>query len=577
MKFRTFSALFVLSIVIFFGSLPASAAVNDFYFESFDAEYTLGKDAENRSTLAITETLTAVFPNTNQNHGIERAIPNEYDGHPVSLAIKNVTKNDGSAWKYTTYESNGNTVLRIGDAATYVKGEQTFIISYSLRDVTKQFAEGDEWFWDINGTEWAVPFNAVRATIRLDDTVAGSFDGRLACFSGSSGSTEQQCSIEAQNTIIQVTSTQKLNAYENISFAVGFAPNTFSGYVAPPTPWWMWVLLVAVVPALYIIAPIFVLIWSIKKWRTYGRDAKKQTTVIAQYLPPKNTSMLRADLIINAVMRPKAVSASIIDLAVRHYVKIWQSGKKFDVELVKPIDDLPTEDKKVLDIIFGNTPAVGTKQAIADMSSAYTSITNLGKEVYAAAITDGLMTDTRPLQKRMTTIGWILVLLSLFSGNILMLVASIVMLSFAYYMPARTAAGADLKTYLDGTKLYMEVAEAERLRMLQAPDTAVAINASDTTQLVKLYERLLPLAVLYSIEKQWAEQFAALYTPETQPSWYSNDTALFSGLAFANALSSFDTAATTSFSPPSSSGSSGFSSGGGSSGGGGGGGGGGGW
>jgi len=81
--------------------------------------------------------------------------------------------------------------------------------------------------------------------------------------------------------------------------------------------------------------------------------------------------------------------------------------------------------------------------------------------------------------------------------------------------------------------------------------------------------------MLFGIEKQWAKQFAGLYGEGQSPTWYSGHNA-FSPVLFASAITSFNSAATTSFSSPSSSGSSGYS-GGGFSGGGGGGGGGGGW
>ncbi len=121
----------------------AHATVNDFVFTSFTADYTLGKDANNRSTLQVKEALVAQFPNYNQNHGIERAIPNVYDNHPVNLGNITVTKQDGSPWNFSTYENNDNTVLRIGDADSYVQGTQYYIIQYSLSDVTKNFTDGD--------------------------------------------------------------------------------------------------------------------------------------------------------------------------------------------------------------------------------------------------------------------------------------------------------------------------------------------------------------------------------------------------------------------------------------------------
>ena len=110
--------------------------------------------------------------------------------------------------------------------------------------------------------------------------------------------------------------------------------------------------------------------------------------------------------------------------------------------------------------------------------------------------------------------------------------------------------------------------------MLQSPDGAekTSIDPTDKKQLVKLYESLLPYAVLFGLEKQWAQEFAKLY--EQPPDWYGGSAA-FNAAAFSHAVGGFNSAAAASFSAPSSSGSSGFGGGGFSGGGGGGGGGGG--
>ena len=567
-----------LVLIIFVAPSTAHANTQNFTIASFDATYTLGKDDNNRSILSVEETITAQFPNYDQNHGIERAIPNTYDGHSVSLSIDSVDKPNGGNWSYTTYQSNGNTVLRIGDANRYLQGEQIFIINYMLRDVTKNFSGGDEFFWDINGTDWQQTIERVQATVYLEDSIKAAFDNRLQCYSGVAGSTASDCTISASiDGVITATSTQPLAAQENLSIVVGFAPNTFSGYVAPPIPLWLKLFWFVVVPIGYVIFPILVLLWAVRTWRSKGRDVTKQTTIVPQYIPPKNTSMLLNDTIINTKMRPKAVSASIIDLAVRHYLKIYEVKKKeYELEINKPIDGTHPDDVSVLQLLFGNSLQVGSRIALKDKKTIYKQVEQLGKETYQAAIASGYMADTRAVQKKVYIVGGIFTFISIVTLNPLLFVAAITTLVLGAYMPARTAKGIELKSYLDGTKMYMQVAEAERLKVLQSADSAIKVNTRSADQLVKLYERLLPLAMLYGIEKSWATQFAHLYTPETQPDWYVGNYSTFNAAVFAGSLASFGSSSVSSFSPPSNSSSSGFS-GGGSSGGGGGGGGGGGW
>jgi uncharacterized membrane protein YgcG len=89
-----------------------------------------------------------------------------------------------------------------------------------------------------------------------------------------------------------------------------------------------------------------------------------------------------------------------------------------------------------------------------------------------------------------------------------------------------------------------------------------------------LFESLLPYAMLFSLEKDWAKQFQDVYTQP--PDWYNGNWAAFNAGYLVSSISNFNSVSAVTFTSPSSSGSSGFG-GGGFSGGGGGGGGGGGW
>jgi uncharacterized membrane protein YgcG len=138
--------------------------------------------------------------------------------------------------------------------------------------------------------------------------------------------------------------------------------------------------------------------------------------------------------------------------------------------------------------------------------------------------------------------------------------------------------GVELRDYLTGLKVYIDLAEEDRLRYLQSPEGAekTPVATNDRAALVKLNEKLLPYAVLFGNEQEWAKQLGKYYEDTgTQPGWYSGYSA-FNAVYFASTIGSINASATSSFVDTSSS-SSGGSGGGGFSGGGGGGGGGGGW
>jgi hypothetical protein len=159
------------------------------------------------------------------------------------------------------------------------------------------------------------------------------------------------------------------------------------------------------------------------------------------------------------------------------------------------------------------------------------------------------------------------------------IVACIVTYIYSFVMPARTEIGVQAHDDLLGLKDYIKLAEADRLKFLQSPEGAEKLPVADqfdpktAEAKVKLFEKLLPYAMIFGLEKDWAKQFNDIYT--NPPGWYQggNWTAFNAGY-LVGSLGDFNTAAMANFASPSSSSGSGFSGG---AGGGGGGGGGGGW
>ena len=141
--------------------------------------------------------------------------------------------------------------------------------------------------------------------------------------------------------------------------------------------------------------------------------------------------------------------------------------------------------------------------------------------------------------------------------------------------------GAQWNDYLLGMRMYLQLAEQDRLRVLQSPSGAERIDVGDGKQLIKLYEKLLPWAIIWGVEDQWSKVLEVeLQRQNATPDFWVGQNA-FSALTFLPLITNLGPA--TSAVPMSTSGAGGsFSSfsggsfGGGFSGGGGGGGGGGG-
>ncbi len=72
---RAFRFLFLVVFLLSMVPLNAFADVENFHFESFEADYYLSQDSEGVSHLKVVENFTAVFPTYDQNKGICRIIP----------------------------------------------------------------------------------------------------------------------------------------------------------------------------------------------------------------------------------------------------------------------------------------------------------------------------------------------------------------------------------------------------------------------------------------------------------------------------------------------------------------------
>lgn len=142
---------------------------------------------------------------------------------------------------------------------------------------------------------------------------------------------------------------------------------------------------------------------------------------------------------------------------------------------------------------------------------------------------------------------------------------------FVLVMGAPTPLGRQLMDAIEGLRLYLTVAEKDRMNMQGAPQMSP-----------QHFETLLPYAVALGVEKPWSKAFetwlaaASAGAAAYAPTWYNGNYNSFGDRIGGFSSSMASTIASTIPAPPSSSSSS-FSGGGGSSGSGGGGGGGGGW
>jgi uncharacterized membrane protein YgcG len=541
----------VLAVVTPATAASAESAVrtdtSDFTFDSFDADYHLDRDADGRATLRTVETIVAEFPATDQNRGIVRAIPNEYRSADLDVSVTGITDETGAAVVYELSESDGFTELALG-TDDFVHGRTTYVIEYTQRDVIGAFADtgADEFYWDVNGTGWAQPFGTVTARLHLDDTLADALSGQSACYTGHYGSTDI-CGVEqttdATGTVLTATSTDLLPA-QNLTLAVGFAPGTFT---PPPSAADSWI--VTVVPwailglAALLVAGLLVL-------RTFvWRDAAGRGTVIVQYTPPEDVPVLLAAVLLGK--KKVGLPAQLIGFAVARAARLVESpsepaSRRYAIE-VRDVDRLGTADRRILGALLPqlkngarlrlDTADRKLGDRIHRLTGSMTDeVTTQGFRARGKSRIPAVLVLTATL---LVGVAW---LVNSWAGNhdvasdpvaalLPVTILALAVLTACVRLPNRlTEKGALLREHLLGMRDYLRLVETDRIRVLQSPDGAERSRAAgfgepgDTDLIVTLHEKLLPWAMLWGVENEWADELGSYYeTTDAEPDWYSGE------------------------------------------------------
>lgn len=336
--------------------------------------------------------------------------------------------------------------------------------------------------------------------------------------------------------------------------------------------------------AISTLIPLFAFIYCFIIWRRKGRDAKINKTIIAQYEPFQNLPPAVAGVLVYQNINSKFILATIIDLAVRGYLKITEKEKGFSIFKYREYifekrldgDNLKNFEKKILDSVFESADIVSSGDL---RNKFYKKIPGIKKDIYGfAAETQFFNGNIQKIRQKYGFIWGIIIFLSILTAIVLMIqnlspiiissaiiflsslaISSVIGLIFSYFMPALTSNGAEAKWHMLGFKNYLNIAERFRIG----------------AETIETFSKFLPYAIVFGVEKQWAERFAYFnYQPQN---WYA-PAAIYSGnsgmpASFGELSSSFNSffqTAKSAFSPPSGGGGGGGSAGGGGGGGGGG-------
>jgi uncharacterized membrane protein len=626
MRLRALLTVLLASVFVVLVPAITANAVGDEAMERFAAVYDLQPDG----SVQVKETITWRFPAGEERHGIFRNIvvrmgyQDQQDKYRYyDLTDVEVTSPSGAPDAFRVSDNGAAKEIRVGSADEWTSGTQVYEIRYTLHNVLNPIAgtEGKpatvEFHYNVFGTNEFTQRDRVNVVVN-----APAPSTQVACFQGETGS-DRQCQATvgqpttfaamglAPGDAMTVIAGYPATAFDNPRPDVrdGSSDTTYGSSAAPAAN--------AAAIAAGIGAPVIALaVMGTLVW-TRGRDERYadltpglspsvtdagmqptvrggRPTVAVQFQPPAGVQPGMVGTIIDEQANPIDVSATVIDLAVRGFLRIEElegSGmfSRTDWRLIQqtppPNETLLPYERRLLDGLFSGR---GSSVTLSDLKNHFAgTLKKVQQDMYTEVVTRHWFRSSPQTQRGVwQALGVVLAVIGgmmLFWGREavaammgagfaggavlgvgLVLAGGIVWL-LGGRMASKTAEGSAVLAQSLGFKEYLTTAEAGQIAFEEASN---------------IFSRYLPYAVVFGVADRWAKTFAdvaraaeAVGQPIIMPTWY-----IWSGNTFpdftsiANGVDSFSTTSTGTFtSTPGSSGGSGFSGGGGFAGSGGGG------
>ncbi len=546
--------------------LPADA--RSFVLSRFDVElHVLPGGA-----LLVTETVSPRFEGA--WNGIERLIPIEYrtpQGFNYSLLLDRVSVTDEQGTPLT-FESSRERHYR--NFRIWIPGAtdatRTFVLKYLVRNGLKFFEDHDELYWNVTGDEWDVPIEQASVRIILPPQTTGV---RAQAFTGAYGAREQAATVTIAGSGIEMTMTRPLGFREGLTAVVGWD----TGFVTAPTA--LDRTRMALVSNWPLGIPLLIFGLMYRLWSTRGRDPRLRPIAV-MYEPPDRLTPAEVGTLVDERPDTRDITATVVDLAVRGYLRITErkaehlfglwSSLDYLFHRIKPQQEwaaLPAFERLLLEAVFKDSE--GDEVLLSALENRfYQSLPGIHDAIFNSLQTRHYYGQRPDRVKQgylaggitlgiVLTIGlaaladrWGMAPLTALAAGLL---AGVIVVGFGRIMPARTQQGTKALEGVLGFEEFLTRVEADRFdRLIKTPE---------------LFEKFLPYAMALGVEQNWARAFESIVM--TAPAWYQgSDLAQFNTRGFTSRMGDMAsrTGSTMTSAPRSSSGS-GFSSGGSSGGG----------
>jgi len=509
------SSFYILTFFVI--SLATHAFAKSWRVTNFQDTITVNADG----SALVNETITLQF--IGEWHGIHRTLPIEYPGpdgsnYRLFIEVTSITADNGAKLKYESSISGAYRDLKIyiPDATDATR---TVEIAYRVRNGTRFFDQHDEFYWNVTGNDWPVPIDHASASVRFAAAAAGSL--RVQAFTGVYGSTGRDATAKVDGATAEFETTNPLPMRGGMTIDV-YIPK---GILQAPSAFTKLGWFLGSNPVVFL--PLVTLVVMFALWWSVGRDPDPGESVAPMYEPPKGMTPAEAGALLEDSILPRDITSTIVDLAVRGYVKIEETNdegvifhhKDYIFHLLKPMAewkdaDLAPHERVMLSNIF----MAGPDTRLSSLKNRfYTVVPVIRQDIMAELKSKGvymLDPDSANGYSVMAGVG-ILALFAVlqffhvadFLSSVALgigsaLVAAVIWFLFARVMSAKTLQGARTYVAVRGFQEFMNRVDGERLKKMP-PDT---------------FEKYLPYAMALGVEHHWAQAFAGIV--KDPPSWY---------------------------------------------------------
>ena len=532
--------------------------VDRFSYASWDSDLLLSSGPDGRPVLRVTETITASFPDSDQNKGIVRGVPTS-----SSFSIDDVEVVDGSGRAVpfeTDYDYDNDVFYVLTGTEEFVRGDQTYEISYSSRDGVTADDENDveDLYWNLLPLDSAQRIEQFSATIRIAPDLTDGLTGDEACYQGRYGSTDP-CELRQRTQdgaeVYSVTSGSRA-AGDGVSVAVGFAEGTFPRGVRPAiesqfrAPTWVSrardngtiAVLVAGLGVLALLAGrrthrryVARLVGTNARGvRPVTRSSIEEATALP---PPIAAAVLAADRGERGETPPvvdqtTAARAELARLAVRGAIRLEgrpsSPGSRRGAVTVRCVDPTRADhpvDTQMMAILFPDGAHADTARELprkdAKFASKMRGMTKAGRRQAAAhgllrQRSRSLVIILALMAIALPAVGTVMAFTDPAAGftRLLCLAALGVAIVWGYELlrpaPLLTQDGRALRDQLNSLEPYLQAREKA------ADDTTIGLEPAD----LELSERLLPHAVVLGLDRAWGSVLEDRYgAVRRTPDW----------------------------------------------------------